>query len=1397
MKNRSKKIFIKYKIVILFLLLLIISIGLFYFVLASDSDENKLTVKNISVSKVIDGLEPFDNDDNAGNDSNSNNGIVRNFDTITYNITYNLVAKEGQEVSTSDKRKLLVDVIFPNTVEGRVFAGGIGSYELQDVFDTYKYAEFDVESSVGENLKISFDLADINSSNGTTFSPIIVIKEETDSDYKAISELSNEEKETSYNAISSRLNKSTNCSNTIGEDNTCDVTVSGIYDYFVRLYQGSTTKDDLVTNIPVGIMLGLENRKTFDNVDKGIKGLLIPSEVSFDINTNSSSTTNRIDYVTNSERPYESKTINPNNGLRYTVFIDENNSIELPEVSTDDYKGNGKIKASTSSSGLVKLTISNIKNKLSVLNGTSISYFSTNSFEINSTRTNETINNGEKDITVNISAVSGDNILSTINATDSYTRFVGSYESEIEIYDSKNDIIDENTKKPNGEAILNYNEEFYINASLQYGRQEGDGLDILTNFIKLDNDAIELVYNNDGMEYEILTSVDNTSEYKPPMTDGFTLGFGKWNSTYFKISDNAPYGCPSDINALTKENIMNLYGGPCIEETENLKWAETLDDPSLIDDDKEMGPIIIKTIFNPAMDGEYIYPGSKADIRLKVKIKDNYRLVNNAYQIVTSATGYFTDSNNEQHLYYLSNQNNHSGEDMMQNINNYVKTNYDFAGAKVNEINSNLCSAVKCAVSGNTILVSGVRVSKPEVTTYYNSYDTTNFYYYPIEWRINASAYKNDSDATFEKAYIDVYIPSYLQYVSKGNNGDFKEYSKTENTVIDGINYTKLTYEYNSSEITTGAIPTLKVFTNIYLNTPDNSKPKVYVRSNFIVAKRVTKQDSSYDLYEYKGINSDSNRTTIVNNVTIHNNADITTQGTVTPTYIEKNGSYTYKMQAYNNTYSEDGAGINYNNAKLYYVLPYKGDSSYSDLESKFDATDFKIKLSSLPSGYTAYYTKGESSNIINYELNDTQNKGYSWIEWSNPTSEITGITAIKIEKNSNFNVREYFGTENGIEAVITPINAGVGDTFYNTFYLVTDRPNGYACSDPTDPDYNEFCVDTVRFNKLYYTSTRVLASVYNRVVSGFVWEDYDYSGLYEKDESRLQNIPVSVYRISENLTNYDSNNPSTYVGKEGEEWVADTTTDINGRYLVRGLTEGKYYVKYTYNNDKYTPTDKNAGLATNISGANDINSKALPLAGENVAISSVFEYKTNGNTEINNMNLGLKIRKQFVVDINKYITNLTVTSSSKTDTYNYNNATQVTLNVKNPRNTTVRVTYNFVIENTKYFPGYVGIIADKMPRGMTFNSNLKENQDWVLYGNTLYYTGLSGRLLIPNKKYYFPLVLDLEVNEGGNYVNVVAVRDLILMGEEISDYDLSSLDLFSEVPAEEPATEENTEEGE
>lgn len=1397
MNNRQAKIksfLSKYNKLLIFSFTLIISgIVFYYFAFAESEDDNKFTINNVNIISVKDGTEGFDSNDNDGNDSSNNNGIVRNFDSINYQVSFDLNKKNEEEtINASDKRTILVDVLYKGDIDGSIMAGENASrYELKDIFDGYKYVEFSQQVDIGSNT-IDFTLENVNALNKTKISPIVIIKESTDADQKVISNLDDSVKTSSFDSVASNFtNNKNSCSNLIGEETTCDTVITGVEDYFVRLYSGSVIKDNLDSNFPIGFIIGLNNRKTDTNLEKGIKGLLLPTSVSFDISADALSDGTSISYVNNSERFYKNSSTNPNGGLNYKIFIDSNNSVELPEAIMDDYKGNGEISASSLNNGkLVKITVNNIKNKVVSLDDNSY-YVSTNSFEIKSSR--DSFEGSRSDIDILVSASNDNGELSRVTVTDNYSRFVGTYESKIDLYDSLDDLSDSKAKT-DGLADFNYNEDFYINTSFQYGIKSGDGLENITNYIKIDNDAILLILIN-GSEYQASTGVINDS-YVAPKIGSVVFGYGKWSSDYFRVKEDAPSGCPLNLSSLTKENLMNLYGGPCIEENENVKWSDNFEGinktGTKIVNDNELaeGPIIVKSIYEKGSNAEYIYPTTNANLILRAKVKNNYNLVNTTHQIVTSATGVFKNDAKEESLYYLSNQNNTSNVEVMKNPNNFIKTNYNFAAKAPNSINTTTCDSLSCSVTGNTILVSGVRVAKPEVRTFYNDFETINFYYYPIEWRINANAYRNDNEnnTTFEGANIYIYIPSYLRYVSFGNKDGFKEPSNSEDVNIDGENYKKLTYTYSQAEISNGRIPELSVYTNLYLDTPNNAKPKVLVTADFIVKKRIEGANSTFRELTFSAITNDSERTRVVDNVTIHNNANVTTQGTVTPTYFERNGSYSFKMQAYNNSSSNEGEGVSYQNATLYYVLPYNNDSAFEDLSSKFNATSFKVKLSNIPSGYTVYYTNGVSSNIISNEIDETTNPGYNWTEWTNPEVETTNVTAIKIVKTGTFDGGNYFGGEDGIVATVTPLNASAGDTFYNTFYLITDKPNNIDCNSNNGNQCNE----TSKSNKIYYSSSRIMSSIYNRQISGIVFEDYDYSGLYDSNESRLENIPVSIYKINDESINIDNNNPSTYVNNA--TWVADTTTNINGEYVVRGLSEGKYFVKFTYNNDKYTPTDKDIKETKTVE-TNVINSKALPLPDSNVAISSVITFDNN-SVKANDINLGLKIRKQFAVDIKKFITNVTVTSASGTDSYDYNNATEVTLNVRNPRNTTAKVKYSFVIENTKYFPGYVGIIADRIPDGMTFSKDYKENQDWVLNGNTLYYTGLSGRLLIPGNKYYFNLILDLNITSGGTYTNVVAAKDLVLMGDEISGYDFGSSNVFEEIE-EEPEVQEEEEEEE
>ena len=229
--------------------------------------------------------------------------------------------------------------------------------------------------------------------------------------------------------------------------------------------------------------------------------------------------------------------------------------------------------------------------------------------------------------------------------------------------------------------------------------------------------------------------------------------------------------------------------------------------------------------------------------------------------------------------------------------------------------------------------------------------------------------------------------------------------------------------------------------------------------------------------------------------------------------------------------------------------------------------------------------------------------------------------------------------------------------------------------------------------------------------------------------------------------------------GADTFEKVAETTTDSNGRYSFSGLKSGNYYVKYTFDCDKYTTTEKNK--VDNTKGdTSTIDSDAEMMSGTCAAVSNII---TLDNNRINssNIDLGLRVRQVFDVSVNKYITNVTVTSNKGVESHDYDRKKQVRLDLRNLKNTSFKVVYTIEIENTKYFPGTVGNIIESIPDGMTFDPNLAENDGWYENDGLLYYSNLDSTLLMPGEKYYITIVLNLVTDSGGSYVNFVSVNDL------------------------------------
>lgn len=1401
-KNLKRNILL----VTIILSLAIVFVPVYLFVFADTGDDNKLEVINTKITRIIDGSEGFDAVDEengnhiAGKDKSNSNNWVRTFDSIVYTVSYTVAAKQNQTVSGNvEGRTMIVEVLIPTTIEGTIKYGEGNTTYMNDTQTPinidgtdYYYATFNVQVAAYDTQStFDFSLNDINTTNisngvaSATVKPLIFIKESTDNEKQSILDASTLPGDITCAREINVVDPDTGTTTT-ETSSECNVNITGVEDYFINLYLGNRKTE--TREVPVGILVGLAN-----NGEKGIKGKFIPSTINFTV---TSSDAANLLFKTNSFDTY--KAYQSDSDYRIDLF-EEMTQLENGGIT-------GEI-----NEGVATISLTGIKNYKRAQYSNEFDYFVNDYFVTTIAERTD-----YSDLNANLTANYLGDRSSSILVQDSYAYVLGNYSSNIDVYESGiGDNLNQGDALEYGKANINYGGYFTLKTNFSYSSLDnstGDGLTNLTNYVKIDNDVFKLINNTSTNQGWSFVSGESTSvpiiKVDTEEVDGQTqnkvkFGFGEWNSNYFELT--GAEGCPTNISTLTKENLMNLYGGPCLTEKSTVKWAYS---PVAENDESgqplnfNKGPLIVKSTYvSNATDSQYIKPGSTGTIELYGKVVDNSDIANSSHQIVTSATAY---AKNTSDFRYLGDQNT-NGETALKNPLNFVKTSYDFANRNVITLNNSLCGSNRCPVSGATILVSGIKVSKPKIETYKaNDLSRTenHFYYYPLAIKVTAGAIRNDDNLRFDTIYVDVYLPDYMIVDDNFGASNEKVPSSIEVTTLSAVrsrfgkeapevdkNYKIYHYILTAEtegltdeeimELQQGNLNDFIIYSDIDLiTTPNASQPEIYAAVDF----NATKYAGSTPI-TFTSITPLVDRSNSLTNIVLYNASAVTTKASTTPNNIEKNGTYTYNMVAYNHSDGIVAGGYTYPTTDLYYILPYENDMSSSEMSSKIGTTKYKVNFTSESiaaidaNDYKFYYaTSGNPTNIIPSEIKTTSASSAIWTLWENPTSPVSDVIAIKVVKQSPFAPNTYFGSESGLKVNVETVGSSEGNIFYNTFHILATKPDNYECDETTtDPGY----CDESRQTKSNYISSASKTSVYERIISGYVFEDYDYNGIYTETESKLSDIPVSLYKIDTVPENYDPIDPSTYV-KETDKLVGTTVTGENGNYYFGGLSSGNYYVSYTVNDEKYIITDAGK-VDENIPDSANNNSSASLVSNTNKAVSYLISFpegETNSRLAINNINLGLAIKKEMAISLNKYITQVVVSRDGREDVYDYSNqnTTQATISVLNPKGTKVRVKYSFSVENTKYFPGYIGIIVDNMPTDMTFNPELKENQYWIMYDNLLYYNGLSGKLLLPNEKQYFELVLDLDLKAAGTYRNVVSARDITLMGDELPVYDFSGL---------------------
>jgi hypothetical protein len=241
-----------------------------------------------------------------------------------------------------------------------------------------------------------------------------------------------------------------------------------------------------------------------------------------------------------------------------------------------------------------------------------------------------------------------------------------------------------------------------------------------------------------------------------------------------------------------------------------------------------------------------------------------------------------------------------------------------------------------------------------------------------------------------------------------------------------------------------------------------------------------------------------------------------------------------------------------------------------------------------------------------------------------------------------------------------------------------------------------------------------------------------------DEDEKLLSNIQVMlVYKktnaiVKDSVTNNDKK----------------VTTDNNGKYEFDNIKPGEYLVIFVYDSGKYSITEyrkPEVDEALN-SDAIDIN---IVLNGERT-IAGISDVIKVTNSNIRDIDIGLYEAEKFDLKLDKYISKITrTTPTSGTETFTYANEKNTKIEVlkQNLGKSSIVIEYKIVVTNQGGVAGYVKKIADYLPKGVIFNTEL--NKDWYKASDgNVYNTSLQNTIIKPGESKEVTIILLKQITD-------------------------------------------------
>lgn len=260
-------------------------------------------------------------------------------------------------------------------------------------------------------------------------------------------------------------------------------------------------------------------------------------------------------------------------------------------------------------------------------------------------------------------------------------------------------------------------------------------------------------------------------------------------------------------------------------------------------------------------------------------------------------------------------------------------------------------------------------------------------------------------------------------------------------------------------------------------------------------------------------------------------------------------------------------------------------------------------------------------------------------------------------------------------------------------------------------------------------------------VINGKAWLDSNLNGAKDNEEQALKDIKVRLYNVATNDYQKDDNGT-----------IIETTTNENGEYSFTKIPNGQYIVLFEYDTSEYEPTYYMKD------GVDDsINSKVvlkdITINGETktYAVTDTIDLQDS----ISNINIGLKEKLVFDLQLDKYISKISIQNAKGTKSYDYKDSTfaKVEINRKQVAGSVVVLEYTIKVKNNGEVAGYAKNVIDYLSNGLVFSSEL--NPDWYLSGNELYTNKFANEVINPGEEKEVKLVLTKTMtNENTGVVN-------------------------------------------